>query len=138
MKVKNIEGLRVSEIREMVGQGGKFVYFPYTISIVLATFKRPSSIYFIRPGEGTFKYSYKHVAVNGVLGWWGIPWDPIYTIGAMYNQFSGGKDVTQAVMSELIQNDPEANTSTYNVNGTVSYNTQPQGDSQSPYNVPRN
>ncbi|AWH85704.1 hypothetical protein HYN59_11560 [Flavobacterium album] len=141
MQIKNIQGLRVAEIGQLVNQGGKFVIFPYTVSIVVMTFKRPSSIYFIRPDEGTFKYSYKHVAVNAVMGWWGIPWGPIYTIGAMYHQLSGGKDVTQAVMSDLIQNDPEANTSTYNINGTVSHNMQQQqqeNSGASAYNVPRN
>ena len=28
-----------------------------------------------------------------VLGWWGIPWGPIYTIGSIYTNFNGGKDV---------------------------------------------
>jgi hypothetical protein len=32
MEIKYIEGLSVSQIREMVRQGGRFVIFPYTIS----------------------------------------------------------------------------------------------------------
>ena len=98
---------------QLVAQGGRFVVFPYTVSVVVATFKRGSSIYFVRPGEKSIKHSYKHVLVNSTLGWWGIPWGPIYTIGSMYHQISGGKDVTPEVMSHLIQNDPEANTSTW-------------------------
>ncbi|WP_062059753.1 hypothetical protein [Aquimarina longa] len=123
MQIKNIEGLRVSEIQQLVQQGGKFVVFPYTISIILATFKRSSDIYFIRPGEGTIKYSIGFVLLNFIMGWWGIPWGPIYTLGAIGSHISGGKKVTQEVLSELIQNDPEANTSTYNINGNVSSNT---------------
>jgi hypothetical protein len=137
MQIKNIEGLSVSQIKGIVEDGGKFVYFPYTISIVLATFKRASSIYLVRSGESSFKHSYKHVLANGVLGWWGIPWGPIYTIGCMYNQFTGGKDVTYDVMSHLIQHDPEADTTTYNINGMVSSNTTTLTDDQPTYNIPR-
>ncbi len=134
MQIKNIEGLSVAQIKELVNQGAEFVYFPYTVSFVLGTVRRASSIYFIRPYEGKFKYFYKHVGVNALLGWWGIPWGPIYTIGSMYHQLSGGKDVTQAVLSDLIQNDPDADTSTYNINGLYSVN---QSDENPTYNVPR-
>lgn len=137
MKIKNTEGLSVSQIRAIVQDGGKFVYFPYTISIGVATFKRASSIYLIRSGESSFKHSYKHVLTNGLVGWWGIPWGPIYTIGSLYHQLNGGKDVTAAVMSELIQNDPEANTSTYNVGGVISSSVPQQGEESPTYNIPR-
>ncbi|WDO12038.1 hypothetical protein MH928_11950 [Flavobacterium sp. WW92] len=134
MQIKNIEGLSVAQIKELVNQGAEFVYFPYTVSFVLGTVRRASSIYFIRPYEGKFKYSYKHVGVNALLGWWGIPWGPIYTIGSMYHQLSGGKDVTHEVLSDLIQNDPDADTSTYNINGLYSAN---QSDENPTYNIPR-
>ncbi|MFN0291623.1 hypothetical protein [Pedobacter helvus] len=137
MKIKNIDGLSVSEIRAIIADGGRFVYFPYTVSVVLATFKRASSIYLIRPYEKSIKYSYRHVLTNAVAGWWGIPWGPVYTIGSIYAQMQGGKDVTDAVMSELMQHDPEANTSTYNIGGVVSSN-QAQSDVSTPtYNIPK-
>lgn len=136
MRIKNIEGLNVAQIKELVNQGGEFVYFPYTISFVLMTLKRTSSIYFIRPGEGKFKYCYPHIGVNAVLGWWGIPWGPIYTIGSMYRQLSGGKDVTQEVLTDLIQNDPDADTSTYNINAMYAAAAR-QNDEVPTYNVPR-
>ncbi len=136
MEIKNIDGLRVSQIRDMVQQGGKFVVFPYTVSFILMTLKRSSDIYFIKADENTFKYSYGYVFLNLIVGWWGIPWGPIYTIGSAYHHIVGGKDLTQAVMSHLVQHDPEANTNTYNINGIESSN---QGDTaaETPtYNIP--
>ena len=135
MKIKNIEGLSVSQIKNLVSQGAEFVYFPYTFSFVIMTLKRSSSIYFIQPGESKLKYSYKHVGVNALFGWWGIPWGPIYTIGAAYTQLSGGKDVTSEVLSELIQHDPEADTSTYNVNGI--YSSNQHQEAAPTYNIPQ-
>ncbi len=144
-EIKNIDGLSVSQIQDMVNEGGKFVIFPYTISILVATFQRNSDIYFIRPYEGTSQYSWSFVLINLVLGWWGFPWGPIYTIGALIKHIDGGKEVTADVMPHLIQNDPDANTSTYNVGGNTSqgnntnsggYNIPPAGGN-SGYNVPR-
>lgn len=128
MLIKNIDGLSVSQIKELVNKGGKFVIFPYTISFVIMTLKRSSDIYFIRPEENSFKYSYSYVLLNFFIGWWGLPWGPIYTIGALYNHIIGGKDLTQLVLEDLIQNDPEADTSTYNINVA----------SNQTYNIPTN
>ena len=137
MQIKNIDGLTVSQIRSMVNEGGKFVVFPYTVSIVVMTFKRSSSIYFIPPGENTLKHSYKHILTNGVLGWWGLPWGPIYTVGSLYHHMMGGKDVTYDIMNHLTQHDPQADTSTYNIDGRVSSNTAGQPQQEDTYNIPR-
>lgn len=142
MSIKNIDGLSVSQIRELVNQGAKFVVFPYTISIIVMTFKRSSAIFFVRPGENTIKYSYPFVIINFLFGWWGLPWGPVYTLGGIYRHITGGKDLTQEVLSELIQHDPEADTTTYNINGM--YNdgaeygvTETVSSNESTYNIPR-
>ncbi len=101
MQIKNIEGLSTDQINRELAQGAKFVVYQYTISVVLMTFKRSSDIYFVRAGEnGTIKgLPYTFIAL--FLGWWGIPWGPIYTIGSLYNNLRGGKDVTQDLLSSF-------------------------------------
>jgi hypothetical protein len=139
MQIKNIDNLKVSEIKALINQGAKFVVFPYTISILVATFKRNSDIHFIKPKENTIKYSFGYIFINLLLGWWGIPWGPIYTLGALFSHIGGGKDLTREVLGHLIQNDPEANTTSYainNLNNTTQTNST--NNSQSAYNVPRN
>lgn len=136
MEIKNIEGLRVSQIRDMVQQGGKFVVFPYTVSFILMTLKRSSDIYFIKADENTFKYSYGYVFLNLIVGWWGVPWGPIYTIGSAYHHIVGGKDLTPEVMSHLGQHDPEANTNTYNIGGVESSNQVGNTTETPTYNIP--
>ncbi len=137
MKIANIQGLTPQQIRDEINNGGQFVYFPYTVSIVLATFKRSSDIYLVRSGEGKFKYSATSTLANVFLGWWGIPWGPIYTIGSLYSCLSGGKDVTNEVMSSINQQDPNYMTgNTYNLPG------QPQSsagnnETGSQYNIPK-
>lgn len=127
----NTNGLTPAELRDGVAQGGKFVFFKHTISIILITFRQTSDIYYIEPGGSTFTHSWTSILINLLLGWWGIPWGPIYTIGALYNNFSGGEDVTEVVMSQINNNDSSYGTgTTYNIPG------QGNGTSQPTYNIP--
>jgi hypothetical protein len=100
-QIKNIEGLTVAELNNELSRGGKFVIFQYCVSIVVMTFRRSSDIYFVRAGESTIKHSIGYTLLTLLLGWWGIPWGPIYTIGSLYTNLSGGKDVTREVLNSL-------------------------------------
>ena len=100
-QIKNLQGLTVSDLNRELERGGKFVSFQYCISIVVMTFKRGSDIYFIRAGESTIKFSIGYTLLTLILGWWGIPWGPIYTIGSIFSNLTGGKDVTQEVIDLL-------------------------------------
>jgi hypothetical protein len=99
MKIHGMEGMSDEEIREALQNGAKFVLFEYTISVLVMTFKRPSNIHFIRPGEGTAGKSLGCTIVTLLFGWWGIPWGPIYSIGSLITNLRGGKDVTAEVMA---------------------------------------
>ena len=101
MQIKGLEGLSGEEIQSALDRGGKFVIFEYTISVILMTFKNPSDIYFIRPGEGTTGKSIGFTILTLVLGWWGFPWGPIYTIAALVTNLGGGKDVTADVLNSM-------------------------------------
>jgi len=97
MKILGIEGLTDQQINEDLSNGGKFVIYRYTISIVVLTFRRSSDVYFIRPGENAVVKGLSWTLLTLLLGWWGIPWGPIYTIGSLGTNFSGGKDVTKEI-----------------------------------------
>jgi hypothetical protein len=142
--------MTTAELKQKVAAGAKFVQFEYTVSIVVATFKRPTSIYFIDVNESTAKHSWHLSTLTAVMGWWGFPWGPIYTIGTFITNFGGGKDVTAIVMQQLLANErlsatqnSQTATSAYGVNNTTSgsgnntssQNTESSGASQ--YNIPR-
>lgn len=132
--IKNIEGMSFREIQDQVDQGARFVMFQYTVSIVLATFRRPTDIYFIKAGESTIG---KHIGLSAltlVAGWWGIPWGPIYTIGSLYTNFSGGKDMTQEVLAHIRPAEVTNPNTGYNIPGTGDAgNTTNNGNT---YNIP--
>src|SRR4051812_46304870 len=104
-QIKNIEGMSIADINEEIGRGAKFVYFTYTVSILVMTFKRPTDIYFVKAGESPIKHSAGYLALSLVAGWWGIPWGPIYTIGSIATAFNGN-DVTGAVLNDLRASSP--------------------------------
>lgn len=101
MLIRGMEGMSDEQVREALQRGAKFVIFEYTISVILMTFKRPTDIYFIKPGEGTVGKSIGCTIVTLLLGWWGIPWGPIYSIGALITNLGGGKDVTAEVLASV-------------------------------------
>ena len=101
MKIKGAEGMTVGAVQSEVARGGKFVIFSYCISILVMTFRRSSDIYFIKAGESTFGVSIGYTLVSLLLGWWGIPWGPIFTIGALFTNLGGGKDVTKEILASL-------------------------------------
>ena len=43
----------------------------------------------------------RYSAISLLLGWWGIPWGPIWTISTMVSNFRGGKDVTGQVVPAM-------------------------------------
>jgi hypothetical protein len=105
-KIKGLEGLTDNDINRELERGAKFVYYQYTISILIMTFRRSSSTYFIKGGESTVAKGLGFSLITFLLGWWGIPWGPIYSIGSLFNNFTGGKDVTAAVVASFASAEP--------------------------------
>jgi hypothetical protein len=99
MKIKGIDGMSTSELNREISSGGKFVVYQYCISIGIMTFRRNSDIQFIKSGENGFTKGLGWTLLTFTLGWWGIPWGPIYTIGSLITNFGGGKDVTSEVLA---------------------------------------
>ena len=101
MKIVGIEGITPDQLRFEIERGAKFVLFQYCISVLIMTFKRPSDIYFIRAGDSKVPKILGFSAISLLLGWWGIPWGPIYTVGTIATNLRGGKDVTEEVLASL-------------------------------------
>ena len=101
MDIIGLEGLSEDQIQFELSRGARFVVFQYFISIIILTFKRSSDIYFVKADEGTLGKGITHTVISLLLGWWGIPWGPIYTIQSLITNLRGGRDVTQAILQAL-------------------------------------
>ena len=101
MKVRGIDGLSAEQVQQLINEGGRFVVYQYCISILILTFRRSSDAFLIRNGESAISKNAIFTATSLLLGWWGIPWGPIYTVGSVVNNLRGGKNVTREVMGSL-------------------------------------
>jgi hypothetical protein len=108
MKIKGIDGLSQEQIQMELQQGAKFVMYQYCISVLVMTFKRPSGVYFVRAGAGSVGKGLGFSGVSMLLGWWGIPWGPIYTLQSFWVNFRGGRDVTREIMAATTEAIPQA------------------------------
>ena len=108
MKIVGLEGMTGDQIQFELNRGGRFVLFEYCVSIVVMTFKNPSDVYFVRAGESAFGKGFGFTLVSLLLGWWGFPWGPIYTISSLATNLGGGKDVTNEVLQALVASEPAA------------------------------
>jgi len=101
MKIEGVEGMTTADVVGEVQNGAKFVIYQYCISLLIVTFKRGSDIYFIKAGETALANGIPYTLLSLLLGWWGIPWGPIYTIQSLAVNLAGGNDVTKEVVASM-------------------------------------
>jgi hypothetical protein len=103
VKIIGLEDIKSSShLQQELQQDGKFVIYQYCISLVIIPFKRSSNIYFIRHSDNAIVKGLPFTLLSLLLGWWGIPWGPIYTIQSIWINPKGGKDVTKDVLAPII------------------------------------
>jgi hypothetical protein len=100
-KIVGIGGMSPEQVAFEVNRGGKFVVYRYSVSAVIISFLQSSNIYFVRAGESRVVKGLPWTLLSLLLGWWGIPWGPIYTVRAVWANSHGGEDVTAAVAGAL-------------------------------------
>src|SRR5262245_45616080 len=102
-KIVGLEDIQSGgHLQQDIAQGGKFVIFQYCIYLLIITFKRSSNIYVISHADNAVVKGLPFTFLSLVLGWWGIPWGPIYTIQSIWVNFNGGKDVTKEVLTSMV------------------------------------
>ena len=101
MKLADIEGTPLNEIEQQVQQGARFVVYEYCMSFVVLSLRRSSGIYYRLPGDGGLLPGFGYTLISLLLGWWGIPWGPIWTIRSLAINLGGGRDVTDEVVGYL-------------------------------------
>jgi hypothetical protein len=78
-------------------RGGRWVVYPYCISLGLVSFRRSSGLTFIPEGGGRLLPAVPYLLMSLALGWWGIPWGIFWTVECIVRCLQGGVDVTPLV-----------------------------------------
>ena len=98
MSVAGAEGLSPQELAAELQAGGRLVVFSYAVSVCVLTFGQDSRPHLVRKGESAFFKGLPYTLLTLALGWWGFPFGPIFTIAALWNNLSGGEDVTDRAL----------------------------------------
>ncbi len=106
MKIIGIEGLTTDQIHRAVLDGARFVIFQYCFSVIVMTSKKGSDIHFVRATDSAFAKGLPYTLLSLLVGWWGIPWGPIYTVQSVWTNSMGGRDVTPEVLGMGDGKDP--------------------------------
>jgi hypothetical protein len=101
VEIVGMDGLAPAQVELELKSGAKFVIYQYCFSVVLMSFKRSSSIHYLRPGQDAFIKGLPYSLGSVLVGWWGFPWGPIWTISTIFTNCRGGRDVTQDVIRSL-------------------------------------
>lgn len=108
MRMPGTEHLTRQDAEACLAQGGRFVFYEVCVSLVVATLRRPSRIYLLRPGELGIWRGMPYTILSLLLGWWGIPWGIIYTPLVIITNLSGGCDVSAQVLAQVRQSPSSA------------------------------
>jgi|GEM_PF-2326075 len=84
----------LGQLPDLIAKGGRLVMYQWCLSVLILTFKRPSELYFLRPGENAVARGLHCSFVTLFLGWWGFPWGPVYTLQSFWVNMTGGKDLS--------------------------------------------
>ncbi len=101
MKIRNIDGLSADDLQQEVKEGARFIFYPYTVSVIIVTFKRTSGVYLVRKKENAVIKGLPFTIISALFGWWGIPFGPKYSLESIQANLKGGKDVTDEVMATV-------------------------------------
>ena len=103
MQINGLKRQSSHDVINAVQQGGCFVVYQYCISIVVLTFRRSSAIQYIGPGQDRIGPGLPYTLISLILGWWGFPFGPIFTIASVWNNSRGGKNVTAGMLNLVSQ-----------------------------------
>jgi hypothetical protein len=77
------------------------------ISLIAITLRRPTPIFLVPFGSQSWLAGLPYSLVTLLLGWWGIPWGPLYTPIVLVTNLGGGCDVTAQICETLGLVNPE-------------------------------
>lgn len=69
----------------------KTVRYEYVISLIVATKHAYSEPIALRDRQWAWFAAWPYQLVTLLFGWWGLPWGPVCTLVALWNNLNGGQ-----------------------------------------------
>ena len=106
LNLHSFSGLTEEAYRSFVAQGERFVVYQYAISVVVYSMQHPTKVYRVKGRMDALLRGLPFTALTALLGWWGFPHGPIFTINSLVTNLRGGRDVGPEVLEFIRQQDP--------------------------------
>lgn len=93
--------LFVEEIQTRVAAGARLVRFEFCMSLIVFTIRRQSPLFITETWQGRYLRGLGYSVLALLLGPWGVPWGPIWSLWAVWVNLTGGVDETTSVLAWL-------------------------------------
>src|SRR5690606_4154726 len=106
MKYKLVinDNFTLDELRKEIQNGGRFILFPYCISLIFAVnLERFSTAIFFKKEGSVSRFKNKYNLISFVFGWWCIPWGPMQTVSDIRINNRGGIDITEDILINITE-----------------------------------
>ena len=93
--------LYANEVRAWLAAGYRCVRFESCVSFLVGSLRRQSAVYLTASWQDRYLRGLGYSLLSLVCGWWAVPWGPVWTVRAVWTNFTGGVDVTDDVRAEI-------------------------------------
>jgi len=102
MRIRGVENLSREQLDAELALGGRFVFYEYCLSVLFATSRRPSDVYFLKAEDLGIVRGLPYAALSFCFGWWGIPFGLLYTPMTIFTNLCGGRELSEQAALEVL------------------------------------
>lgn len=89
------------ELRRALMAGTRCVRYEYAVSCLAFTLLFRSKVHLVRSADGIYGRGILYMLASVLLGPWALPWGPLATLHALWENYTGGHDVTDEIADWL-------------------------------------
>lgn len=98
-----VPDISLEELKIKVANGGRFLIFRTTFSLIAISFDIPSNAIFIENDLEREKHARWRNIISGIFGWWNLRYGIVNTMNAISSNQKGKWDVTLDVMENITE-----------------------------------
>ena len=95
------ENLTRAELRGELLSGARCVRYEYAVSCIAFTLLFQSKVHIVRTDDGQYTRAIPYMLASLMLGPWSLPWGPLATLHSIWENYTGGHDVTAEIAAWL-------------------------------------
>lgn len=101
LQIRGTRPLFGEELRTRILGGARCVRFEFCFSLVFVTVRRQSPVYLTHSWQERYLRGLWFSLISLLLGPWGVPWGPLWSLWGMWVNATGGVDCTAEVLTWL-------------------------------------